>query len=477
MKRMLYVTVLVIFTGLHLPACAGDSDEGLLLFPIGGGVEGGPEESPENITDGLEVDNAEEVEELTDTEEADAADPETSGTESAEAEDRRTEAAEEAAAGEDDADGETANTGAEANDDSDFETELADGSETSGDTLALEDTDDKENAGESESEGAACKTRSLELDPTGGRWFKDEQGLYTFWAREKLILRVRGNCEAGWYKLKIHAKNTRGPLPDFYKRFNLTVADEITGRQLGGLFVNAFDDKVKKGRMWVYLEAGNTDLDLGWTNDAYKKGEYDANLHITKVALSKKPKVRKRKAMRRNAQNYCYEQGRWFYDDQARTARTYWRNQTIGYCFYGLQPGRYEVQVRARNYGQAGLPPGYERFEVNVAADGVSSKANIPAHETKFKKGTTVLDLRGGNVTVNLTWLNDRYKEGVYDANIEIRSIRLKRIGDSSRTGLAAFLGNESGQTTLVISISVMIALLGLGLVYAYRRRMRKQNV
>ena len=164
--------------------------------------------------------------------------------------------------------------------------------------------------------------------------------------------------------------------------------------------------------MWVYLNSGDSDLNLGWTNDAWKRGVYDANIHITKVALSKKPKVRKRKAFRRNAQNYCYERGRWFYDEKARTARTFWRNQTIGYCFYGLKPGTYEIQIRARNHGKTGLPPGYENFQVTVAADGVTGDAIIPAHETKFRKGKAILDLRGGNVTVNLTWLNDRYKKG-----------------------------------------------------------------
>lgn len=491
MKNKIFTVILATFVGLYLPACAGGGDDGLLLLPLGGAGEGGPAESPQDITDGLEIVVAEEAEAVVEEDETtEAADPDETGTESAEAEDAKEEAAEDAANGETEDSGETQEetTG-----------EVADGSETSGDTIDPDaegtESDDSESdestadANDTDSDVAggdtvnngkgnqACSTRSIELDPTQGRWFKDDdKGFYTFWARQKLILRVRGNCVAGWYKLKVKAKNTRGPLPDFYSRFNLSVTDNVTGRSLGGMFVKASDDKVKKGRMWVYLNVGDSDLNLGWTNDAWKKGVYDANIHITKVAVSKKPKVRKRKAMRRNAQNYCYEKGRWFYDDKARTARTYWRNQTIGYCFYGLQPGTYEVQVRARNYGKAGLPPGYDNFEVNVAADGVSGTTVIPAHETKFRKGKAVLDIRGGNVTVNLTWLNDRYKKGVYDANIEIRSVRLKRIGDSSRTGLSAFLSNAGEGTGLVITIAVVVALLGLGLLYAYRRKTGEQG-
>lgn len=513
MKNKIFTVILATFVGLYLPACAGGGDDGMLLFPLGGPTEGGPEESPQDITDGLEIVVAEEAEAVVDDGEADTTDPEETGTESAEAADAREEAAEDAA------EGETADS-----DEAEEETtgEVADGSETSGDTIdpdaegtetdesdadeSTADADDSDsdvagdtsgnngnngnagnngnngnnnNAGNNGNNGnnAACSTRSIELDPTQGRWFKDDKrGFYTMWARQKLILRVRGNCEAGWYKLKVKAKNIRGPLPDFYSRFNLTVSDNVTGRQLGGMFIKASDVKVRKGRMWVYLNSGDSDLNLGWTNDAWKRGVYDANIHITKVALSKKPKVRKRKAFRRNAQNYCYERGRWFFDEKARTARTYWRNQTIGYCFYGLQPGTYEIQVRARNYGKAGLPPGYENFQVTVAADGVTGDAIIPAHETKFRKGKAVLDLRGGNVTVNLTWLNDRYKKGQYDANIEIRSVRLKRIGDSSRTGLSAFLSNAGQGTGLVITVSVVVALLGLGLLYAYRRKTGEQD-
>ncbi len=326
----------------------------------------------------------------------------------------------------------------------------------------------------------SCGARSLSLDPTGGKWYTSEAknkgqakkgtGVYTFWQNQKLTLRIRNNCDAGWYQLRVKASNINGPLPDFYDAFNITVQNEVTGRQLGGLFIKADDKAAHQGLLWVYLGAGDTSLDLIWTNDAYEKGEYDANLHIEAVALSSQAKQRYRKSVNRNALNYCEVGGRFFYDTQARTARTYWKDQKIAYCFYDLEPGLYEVEVRARNYGQLGLPSGYDSFRVDIAADGVSATAVIPADDRNFRTGSAVLDIRGGDATVVLNWRNDRYKNGVFDANIEYKDIFLKRVGDSQRTGLAAYISEAGRGGGAVILIAVLVAILGLGGIYAYRR-------
>ncbi len=565
MKNKIFTVILATFVGLYLPACAGGGDDGMLLFPLGGPTEGGPEESPQDITDGLEIVVAEEAVEVVEEE-----DPETPAAESV----TDTEAAESATGGDDSgaaggdsgtasgdtgsagddsgtaggdtgstggdsgtASGDTGSTGGDSGttggdgdvaggdsgtsggDSGSSSGVPADGSETSGDTVAAGGNGNGGNSGNNGNgngsgdvaggnngnggnsagngnsgnngnsgdvaggngnaggNGAACNSRTSALDPTQGRWFQDgKKGFYTFWARQTLLLKVRGNCEAGWYKLMVKATNTRGPLPDFYSNFNLNVQDNISGRTKGGMLIKAKDNGYHMGQMYVYLEAGDTDLNLMWTNDAYKKGVYDANILIADVMLHKNPTQRVRKNDERSAVNYCYEKGRWFYNADEGTARTYWRNQTIGFCFYDLPAGTYEVEIEARNYGKTGLPPGYKNFQVNVAADGVAGEAIVPAHEKAFKKGKVVLDLRGGDATVNLTWLNDRYKKGEYDANIEIRSVRLKRIGDSSRTGLSAFLSNAGQGTGLVITVSVVVALLGLGLLYAYRRKTGEQN-
>lgn len=326
----------------------------------------------------------------------------------------------------------------------------------------------------------SCGSRSLSLDTTGGKWYtpeaknkgqaKKSTGIYTYWQSQKLTLRVRNNCDAGWYQLRVKASNIQGPLPDFYDSFNITVQNEITGRQLGGIFVKASDNAPHQGLLWVYLGAGDTNLDLIWTNDAYEEGVYDANLLIEGVALSSKAKQRYRKSVVRNALNYCEVGGRFFYDTQARTARTYWKDQNIAYCFYDLEPGLYQVEVRARNYGELGLPDGYTAFEVDVAADGVSGTAVIPADEKNFRTGSAVLDIRGGDATVMLTWRNDRYQADVFDANIEYKDVFLKRIGNSQRTGLAAYISEAGQGGGAVILIAILVAILGLGGIYAYRR-------
>lgn len=172
--------------------------------------------------------------------------------------------------------------------------------------------------------------------------------------------------------------------------------------------------------------------------------------------------------MKVNANKHCYTKGRFFYE--GKTARTYWANQTIGYCFNDLKPGMYEVRVKAKNYGSTGLPPNYNEFKVNVAADGISNGINIKASDTKYHSSVALLDLRGGDTVVNLTWTNDKWKKGVYDANIMYRKVVLRRVGDSERAGLAAYVGQHS--STIVIMLSLIVALAALGMIMAYRKRM-----
>ena len=122
------------------------------------------------------------------------------------------------------------------------------------------------------------------------------------------------------------------------------------------------------------------------------------------------------------------------------------------------------------------LPPDYTHFKVKVTADGVSTVANIPASETKYKKDKNVfLDLTGGDTEVALKWTNDKWKRGVYDANIQFRRIRLKRVGKSERSGLSAFIGGSSTQgKSMIIG---MILLLGtLGLVFNFVVNQRKKR-
>ncbi len=295
-----------------------------------------------------------------------------------------------------------------------------------------------------------CEARTITLDTTKGRWFETPKGeiphhkrankkirvrgIHTYWADQKLVLRVRDNCNEGWYNLRLQGKNIQGPLPTDYKRFNVLVKRD--GQALGGVNLRAADDRYRTGALLVRLPAGDSDFELVWTNDAVKEGEYDTNLQIKNVTLKYKRYVRVNKRLTRRAHDYCDVAGRWFWDD--RSARTYWKDQTISFCFPDLKAGKYRIEIAAKNYGV--LPPDYKHFEVAVAADGVAAQANIRAHAKKYRRGSAVLDLTGGDTRVDLTWLNEVYKEGEYDSNIQLRNIKLVRVGDSERSPLAAIL-------------------------------------
>lgn len=297
-----------------------------------------------------------------------------------------------------------------------------------------------------------------------------QSGIHTYWANQTLLVHVRGNCQAGWYKLRVTAKNIQGPLPDFYKRFSVSVTNDANDRAWGALSIKASDKRYHRSGLLVKLEEGDSTIRLVWTNDAYQQGVYDANIQIKKVALRYARKVKLRKKMARKATDYCYTNGTWFWDKN--TARTYWKDQTIGFCFDRLAPGKYEVEVVAKNYGK--VPAGYKNFEVMAAGDGVADQLSIKADEKKFHKGKTVLDLRGGNVLVALTWLNDRYvPEKGEDANIQIRKVKLKRIGNSDRSALAAYLRSMAGGNRRVTIAILAIAILGLGVTVLLSRKRR----
>jgi len=363
---------------------------------------------------------------------------------------------------------------------------VASGTGTGGDTgsgsTGTGSTGDSGQDSSDEAQGAACPDRTLTLDSSDGRWFesseqkgkgqaKGQQGIFTNWANQNLYLNVRNNCKAGWFKLRVQAGNhgTLG-LPDFYTNFNLTLRNENTDRYVGGMLIKAKDNGWQWGDMLVYLDKGDTRLNLLWTNDAYKENVYDANIEIKQVQLQYQPNYNPQETLVRLASQYTFVDGRFFWDEDS--VRTYWSNQTIGFNFADLQPGVYEVTVVAKNYGT--VPPGYREFEVEVDTDnGISGEMSIPVSGDNYQNGTMTLDLTGGNTTIYLTWLNDKYKENVYDANIQIQKIQLRRIGDSQRSALAAYLIAKAQNNKALTSIlGGMVLVLG-GLFVWNRKRMK----
>ena len=324
--------------------------------------------------------------------------------------------------------------------------------------------------------GKTCPDRSIEIDTTGGRWFNTPErsiahptkpgkatrvtGIHTYWGNEPLKIRVKNNCQAGYYKLQFKGMNVDGPLPSFYGAFALAVRDEAGTEDIGAVVLNASDSLYSQAATVVYLEEGNTTFDVRWQNDAYKKGEYDANLNLNGVTLSYQPTYKPTARLGRNVREACAINGRFFY--QGKTAWTSWANQQLAYCYRNLPSGRYWVTIQARNHGT--LPSDYKNFEVLVAADGVSGNISVPASADAFKTGKTILDLRGGEQRLVLSWTNDTFVSDTVDSAIEIQTITLKRIGDSQRSALTAFLSSTAGgrRPWMVALAAVLISLGGL---------------
>ena len=128
------------------------------------------------------------------------------------------------------------------------------------------------------------------------------------------------------------------------------------------------------------------------------------------------------------------------------------------------------MRIKARNHGQ--LPDAYKAFEVQVSGDGVRGTASIPASADVSNTGKVVLDLTQGDRRIEINWTNDIDISDEIGSSIEIEGITLKRVGDSERSGLAAFL-LHSGQSRAIVFglIAVLAGALGVLLFSRLRRR------
>ncbi|MCE9598337.1 MAG: Ig-like domain-containing protein [Spirochaetia bacterium] len=314
----------------------------------------------------------------------------------------------------------------------------------------------------------ACPDRVISVDTTQGQWFtstdrktsKDaiKAGVHTFWANQNLILKIRKNCQAGWYKLALTASNIGGPLPEWYEKFNVKVKSD--GITIGGIGIQASDDKYNRGVMLVYLKKGDTDLNLLWDNDAYLEGQYDANINLAEIALRYTETHQTSKSLARNAAQYCDVAGRWFWETE-NSAFTYWDHQQIMFCFPGLEAGKYKVTVEARNHvSELPLPPNYSGFNVRLTSGEKTADTTIKADSKVFKKASVEMDLENG-APITLEWLNDQFEEGKHDTNIEIRKVKLTLI-EARKSQLGAYLGGAGGKSPLVVLLILMISVIGI---------------
>lgn len=332
----------------------------------------------------------------------------------------------------------------------------------------------------------SCKAMVKEIDTSKGRWYNTAEsllphpkqrnkfikakGIHTYWAYEKLLVKVNSNCEGGKYELVVVAKNL-GKLPDWYHFFVVKVFNEKTGENLGTMLIRASDQRYHKGKLIVTLPKGDNILNVLWTNDAWEPNKYDANIQIKRIMIRKVVAKDKKQILTRKGSNFCDVNGRWFIGDNPPSAYTYWDNQTVSYCLRTEKAGKYEVILRAGN-AKNGLPlmPQYKEFKVLVAADGKSNYITIPAEQGKYHRGSTTLDLPAGDIVLNVTWLNDQYQPPEYDANIEIVRVRLKRVGDIE-SPIAAFLLQNPNVTYQVVIPGIILILGALGMIYWLRRQ------
>lgn len=332
----------------------------------------------------------------------------------------------------------------------------------------------------------SCKAMVKEIDTSKGRWYNTAEsliphpkqknkfikakGIHTYWAYEKLLVKVNSNCEGGKYELVVVAKNL-GKLPDWYHFFVVKVFNEKTGENLGTMLIRASDQRYHRGKLIVTLPKGDNILNVLWTNDAYEPNKYDANIQIKRIMIRKVVTKDKKQILTRKGSNFCDVNGRWFIGDNPPSAYTYWANQTVSYCLRTEKAGKYEVILRAGN-AKNGLPlmPQYKEFKVLVAANGKSNYITIPAEQGKYHRGSTTLDLPAGDIVLNVTWLNDQYQPPEYDANIEIVRVRLKRVGDIE-SPIAAFLLQNPNVTYQVVIPGIILILGALGMIYWVRRQ------
>ena len=95
---------------------------------------------------------------------------------------------------------------------------------------------------------------------------------------------------------------------------------------------------------------------------------------------------------------------------------------------------QYRLGLTAMN-ARGPLPGGYDSFNVQTKVGGQSvGTMKVAASDTEWN--TTWIDLgsiagaAGSVVPVQFMWTNDKYKKGVYDANIAYGGVQISRVGE-----------------------------------------------
>lgn len=102
------------------------------------------------------------------------------------------------------------------------------------------------------------------------------------------------------------------------------------------------------------------------------------------------------------------------------------------------EESNYKLVVTAKNRGR--IPKWYKSFRIGVYVDGrYRGKLYVKADADEFRTGKFRLGKLSGLHIIRLIWENDYYVPGMYDANIQIKSIGFSKIepkvGEGSISG------------------------------------------
>lgn len=304
------------------------------------------------------------------------------------------------------------------------------------------------------------RERIAELRTKTGNGGRVQTGIYTNWANENLYLNIKSG-EPGWYRIIIVAKN-RGKLPNDYSRFTFNVNDS-SNETVAGISVKSSDNVYYSGSADVKLDnPSGTKLNLLWTNDAYMKDRYDANINIKKIVLVKikEPAQVTVNTKHFSGDEFSFMDGRWFFEN--KDAYTFWSDQVIGYTFKNMEEGVYEVTITAKNYDSLPLSKSYKAFNVEIDSDYDSATMDIKAADKNWNSESVTMNFAEGNTTLYITWTNESYKENEYDANFMIHSIQVKKVNKSSLT--AFLLRTKPGNKVFILGAFLILSGLVFGI-------------
>lgn len=126
-----------------------------------------------------------------------------------------------------------------------------------------------------------------------------------------------------------------------------------------------------------------------------------------------------------SAANVTKQGGRWFTDGKEKW--TFWGRTWLEYEVDFGSGGIFDVGLTARNEG-ALPPPAKYKFAVDVYVDGVyQGELKLDADNKRYDTKQTALSISSGKHTVRYVWGNDKYKKGVYDANIRVKHVSFKK--------------------------------------------------